>query len=112
MMCRMIGLPPISIMGLGRTAVSSEIRAPGQNDDLHAIAAASKAPSGANQRVTRPNSGGQRASAPPILQEAQLFPNVNATSRWGTVQNVARANVPRAAEQVNLREVLQRCSAR
>jgi hypothetical protein len=34
-------------------------------------------------------------------QEVQLFPNVNATSRCGTVQNVVAINVPRAAEQVN-----------
>src|SRR5438477_543172 len=35
-------------------------------------------------------------------QETQSFLNVNATRQWGTVQNVAPANVPKAAEQVNL----------
>jgi hypothetical protein len=38
---------------------------------------------------------------PQSNQEVQLFPNVNATSRWGTVQNVVAVNVPKAAEQVN-----------
>jgi hypothetical protein len=34
-------------------------------------------------------------------QETQLFPILNATTRWGTAQNAALANVPGAAEQVN-----------
>jgi hypothetical protein len=38
---------------------------------------------------------------PQSNQEVQLFPNVNATIGWGTVQNVVAVNVPRAAEQVH-----------
>src|SRR5271165_1930268 len=48
--------------------------------------------------------GGSRLRRRPF-EEVQFFPNVNATRRWGTVQNIAAANVPTASEQVNLPNV-------